>query len=712
MDVFIFGMLRSGTTMLTNLLTNAPEQIVLIEPGITRGDMGLHVKRQIERLGATCSDQEWLAVGNPLKRFQRHAVPHLQGAKWGVKEVNPYGIPELLQKYPPRKVLLVVRDIRDIVASAVEKDERLNSNISDDWILKRARDTYDCLLMLERTIPSFMLRVLHYERFVQDADYRQELSDWVGFSFSGDLAQRLDIYGRDYEAQRHDSTIGARSLRRYQKPGSERQAAIVETAARLMSDYQAHYGYGGDGADQTPAPQDAGPDAFLAQFGLRATYTDDGRETRVVGFVGNDALAGQSARSVRGTLPSGGTGKYRVVCFHTTDDLYASRAANLIASLNTYGIDHRVVPVEVSDSWEATCSRKAAFVREQWEQSDVPVVWLDADATVEAEPSLFAALDCDFAVHKVKGWELASGTLYFGKTELARALLDQWVTRCEADPRGWDQNHLQSAWCDLSATRPLRTIWLPQPYLQIFDAPRRKSETPVIMHWQASRDLTGKKTKATPLELTEQGKEQRSANHLWRSAEDLYWINNGRRVEELTQPYAFPEGFDVGGALAAAIDGAFPVLEVGCGNGRIASLFEPDACQGVDIAPAMIREARRRLPGHDLRLIDDGFAYPAAGCVLFYETLQHLDGAEAVKVLETACASANRVVIAEVMDSRWRRGGLPAFFNRDPELYILAMQSFGFRLVNAAKYTHARYDSLQWRNGCDSRTSFLTFDRG
>lgn len=438
----------------------------------------------------------------------------------------------------------------------------------------------------------------------------------------------------------------------------------------------------------------------------------DGGVRELTGFIGRDPANRLPERRMKSQATLSIGGRYRVISFHTEDDLYATCAKKLVASLDALGIAHRVVSVGTGTRWEENCARKAAFVRAQWEASDVPVVWLDADATVEKVPDLFSAIDCDFAAHKWQGWQLGSGTLYFGKTDLARALLDRWVVRCEADPTGWDQDHLQSAWCDVSAAAPLRTVWLPRAYLQIFDAPIE--EEPVIVHWQASRAVRASEPcgrRPRTLRVSARGMEDRRDDRLWRSREEAFWIDQGVRHIRPDVAETFPEGFDVGAALGEAIGGRFPVLEVGCGVGRIAALFPDDLYVGVDVNPAAVAVARANLPSHELRLIDDGFDYPDAETIVFYTVLLHLDGVFAVRALENACARAKRIVIAEIMDSRWRRGGNPPVFNRDPEHYVLAMRSFGFELTAAAKHVYARYDTPEWRNGQDNRITFLTFDR-
>jgi SAM-dependent methyltransferase len=330
---------------------------------------------------------------------------------------------------------------------------------------------------------------------------------------------------------------------------------------------------------------------------------------------------------------------------------------------------------------------------------------------------LFSILDTDFAMHKWTwdhrqhddGWEFASGTLYFDKTDWAEALLLQWIQRCQADPFTWDQQHLASAWCDINSIIPLRTAWLPRSYLQIENAPA--FEQPVVKHWQASRKLRDEgRISIQPLEMTEEGKADRRLNRLWRTPEELFWIQQGVQHIKPETGFEFPEGFDVGNTLRRAIGSHFPTLEIGCGVGRIASLFSPQEYIGVDVNPVSLTLARAKLPEHALRIFDQGYRYPAAPSAFFYTVLLHVSDQAVEKLLAQAVVGRRRLIIAEIMDRRWRRGGSPPVFNRDPEDYLLMMMKLGFRLTGFIKSEYERYNQDPWNVGKDSRLTFLVFD--
>jgi hypothetical protein len=170
------------------------------------------------------------------------------------------------------------------------------------------------------------------------------------------------------------------------------------------------------------------------------------------------------------------------VSFCTTDNGYAEEAAQLIETLDRFGLPHHVAPIGPSTGWARDCNRKPEFLRSCLDRFG-PVVWLDADARVIREPILLRGIDADFAAHWRHGEELLSGTMYFGPG--AEMLLDVWSIRCAAMPGAMDQRNL----ADAIATVPdVRMVRLPVEYTSIFDGADLPAE-PVILHTQASRRL-------------------------------------------------------------------------------------------------------------------------------------------------------------------------------------------------------------------------------
>ena len=168
------------------------------------------------------------------------------------------------------------------------------------------------------------------------------------------------------------------------------------------------------------------------------------------------------------------------VSFATPDPLYQGHAKRLRESLNRLGLLHMSRTVEPGP-WVEVCARKADFILGHLRRDACPIAWLDADAIVAKRPDLLFDCTADFAVSTFAAPRIRrcvnrlhtlppdfpdpprwfnSGTVYIAPTPLGIALAERWAKLCAANPRDWDQWHLQQAWCDV---RP-ETLWLPDSY--------------------------------------------------------------------------------------------------------------------------------------------------------------------------------------------------------------------------------------------------------
>jgi SAM-dependent methyltransferase len=130
-------------------------------------------------------------------------------------------------------------------------------------------------------------------------------------------------------------------------------------------------------------------------------------------------------------------------------------------------------------------------------------------------------------------------------------------------------------------------------------------------------------------------------------------------------------GADVAFYKALAVAGGGPVLELGCGTGRvllpIAATGLP--CTGIDASPAMLDELRRKPGGADVTLACarmEAFDLPGRRFTLIYSAFrafQHLDTVEQ----QLACLARVRAHLAP--------GGVFAFDVFNPRLDLLAAET-------------------------------------
>jgi len=201
-----------------------------------------------------------------------------------------------------------------------------------------------------------------------------------------------------------------------------------------------------------------------------------------------------------------------VVSFHTGQEPYAGYALTLADSCAGLGLDCRIEQLPDRGTWVENVSLKGRFLRDCMRRFDRPLLWVDVDGRIIAQPRLLFGTDADFAVHAVRrdwqwqpvGRELLSlpaawprelgprwfltGTVYINRSAAGKALLDLWSERAAARPRDYQQLLLQQAWCELPG---LETLWLPQGYCKIngFRWHAGEPTTPVIVHELASSQL-------------------------------------------------------------------------------------------------------------------------------------------------------------------------------------------------------------------------------
>ena len=168
------------------------------------------------------------------------------------------------------------------------------------------------------------------------------------------------------------------------------------------------------------------------------------------------------------------------VSFYTP--AYEPHAVKLMRSLERWQLDYDIEERPQTAGWCATCATKPAYILAKRNEYDGPLVWVDADATVDRDPIILReGYDADIAVHYRDGHELLSGTIWIGDTPGARDLLHRWSAACQRDPGVWDQRTLQK----IVESGAYRVAQLPAAYVAIYDA--KMSDNPVITHWQASR---------------------------------------------------------------------------------------------------------------------------------------------------------------------------------------------------------------------------------
>jgi SAM-dependent methyltransferase len=157
----------------------------------------------------------------------------------------------------------------------------------------------------------------------------------------------------------------------------------------------------------------------------------------------------------------------------------------------------------------------------------------------------------------------------------------------------------------------------------------------------------------------------------WNTRAALHAVTpHGREdVEDVTFP-----------SMLVELCGSGIVLDYGCGYGRLSTLFDPQKYIGVDWSPMMIMIAKFHNSDYTY-LLDHGQPLPIPNVMFMHTVLLHVPDHKLDALIDRFCAP--RVIISEVMDRKYRDGGLndPPAYDRDESEYVELMQRRGYSLA-------------------------------
>ncbi|MEX0808531.1 MAG: sulfotransferase [Dongiaceae bacterium] len=258
MGVAIMGLPRCGTTLLSDLLSIQGRSVILSEPNI-HGRWSQNTIQRIHTLlvnaGVAVSPTAppQAEAGDFARHFAANLYPALNRFDlWGVKYVDLFAWWNLFHDYPPKHLILSVRDLRDVVVSSLDRIARLKLAFAD---LKHMRDEAWVLSSLGHNIHELARladradRIVRYEDFAADPDLRRDIAALVGIgrTETDATAGRANIEAsqrrRDWELAKHGDAITTASVARHkaEPPGPVR--ALSERVWRLYAAYSERFGY-------------------------------------------------------------------------------------------------------------------------------------------------------------------------------------------------------------------------------------------------------------------------------------------------------------------------------------------------------------------------------------------------------------------------------------------------------------------------------------
>ncbi len=159
--------------------------------------------------------------------------------------------------------------------------------------------------------------------------------------------------------------------------------------------------------------------------------------------------------------------------FFTAHGSYPTLAANLISSLDRFGLQHDIRAVTTNLPWIEVTRQKPAFLTRQLFEHRQPVVWIDVDAEIRQMPDELLRSDADFGVlnwNEIPGagtydpgkMTCSGGVYLLGYTAPALRLLSVWADFCKISDATEDQT-LDCVYNQRKDIREeLRYFWFPE----------------------------------------------------------------------------------------------------------------------------------------------------------------------------------------------------------------------------------------------------------
>ncbi len=178
-----------------------------------------------------------------------------------------------------------------------------------------------------------------------------------------------------------------------------------------------------------------------------------------------------------------------IVGFHTADELYVEEARRMKVSIETLGLPIDLTAIEPRD-WLASVQCKPAFLLEKRKRLRGPLLYIDVDAVVHADPwPYLRGYESDVALAGHQGEAIISGTVLINDTPGAVHFLEEWVAEQAKSPKLWDQHCLEKvAKRHRHGEDGVVIDYLPPELCCVFNRKFSPPIIPLIEHLQASRE--------------------------------------------------------------------------------------------------------------------------------------------------------------------------------------------------------------------------------
>ena len=245
---FLLGFLRSGTTLLEQVLNTSTEVVNLEERDSLAELSGqfMRVPDGLENLAALEGAALDAARAAYWKRVRGYGVEPAGRVFLDKQPLNTFNLPLISKLFPEAKIIFALRDPRDVLFSCYRRHFEVNSTMFEFLSLAGGARFYDAVMRVGELCRASMPLTLHehrYEDMIEDFDSRvRAVCDFLNLEWSQDM--------RSFSTAAQERAIRSPSAAQVRRPlYSEgvgqwrRYAAQLEPALPILAPWVKRFGY-------------------------------------------------------------------------------------------------------------------------------------------------------------------------------------------------------------------------------------------------------------------------------------------------------------------------------------------------------------------------------------------------------------------------------------------------------------------------------------
>ncbi len=246
--VFLLGFFRSGTTLLEQVLQSHPDIVTLEERDVLAfaAERYLTSHDGLAALPALSGDELSAARADYWQRVRSHGLEISGKVMVDKNPLNTLKLPLIAKLFPDARIILALRDPRDVVLSCFRRHFEVNAAMYELLTLEGAATTYGAVMRLAEVMRAMLPLAVHehrYEHLVDDfEDCVGDVCRFIGVSFHKEMLE-FHVTARTQDIRSPSAQQVRRTLYRESVEQWRRYAAPLEPVRPVLTPWIERFGY-------------------------------------------------------------------------------------------------------------------------------------------------------------------------------------------------------------------------------------------------------------------------------------------------------------------------------------------------------------------------------------------------------------------------------------------------------------------------------------